>query len=79
MASAVLQLNIVPKRMLRKTEAADHCGRWVKRFEVECPVKPIQFPNGDRRWDICDLDAWLDALKSGAIAGGADDILGRLE
>lgn len=69
MPSATLNLVIVPKRMLSRAEAAQHCGRPVKRFEVECPVTPIRFPNGDPRFDIRDLDAWLDGLKG----GGHDD------
>lgn len=79
MTSAVLRVDIVPKRMLTKTESAAHCGRSVKRFEAECPVQPVQFPNGDLRWDICDLDAWLDAFKSGAIGVATEEILKRLE
>jgi hypothetical protein len=63
MPVATFNLRIVPKRMLSKAEAAHHCGRSVKRFEIECPTTPIEFPNGDRRWDVYDLDSWLDALK----------------
>lgn len=77
MASATLQLNIIPKRMLTKSEAAHHCGRPVKRFEAECPVAPVRFPNGDMRYDVKDLDAWLDSLKAGK-SSDADDIVGRL-
>lgn len=77
MTSATLQLNIIPKRMLTKAEAAHHCGRSVKRFEVECDVAPVKFPNGDTRFDVRDLDAWIDRLKGGSNAD-ADDIVGRL-
>ncbi|ATQ70284.1 hypothetical protein CQW49_08115 [Methylosinus trichosporium OB3b] len=63
--------------MLTKAEAAHHCGRPVKRFEVECKVAPVKFPNGDTRYDVRDLDAWIDALKGGA-AADADDIVRRL-
>ena len=34
-----LNLNVLQKRMLTKSEAADHCGRSAKRFEIECPVQ----------------------------------------
>ncbi|WP_424361080.1 hypothetical protein [Methylocystis parvus] len=78
MASATVQLNIIPKRMLTKAEAAHHCGRPVKRFEAECTVQPVRFPNGDLRFDVKDLDVWLDALKGGS-SGDADDIVSRLE
>lgn len=78
MSSATLQLSIVPKRMLTKAEAALHCGRPVKRFDAECDVTPVKFPNGDRRYDIRDLDAWLDRMKGG-VSGDADDIVCRLQ
>lgn len=77
MTSATFQLNIIPKRMLTKAEAAHHCGRPVKQFEVECDVAPVRFPNGDLRYDVHDLDAWLDRLKGGANAE-TDEIIGQL-
>lgn len=77
MQSATLQLSIIPKRMLTKAEAALHCGRPVKRFVAECDVTPVKFPNGDRRYDVRDLDAWLDRLKGGDNAD-VHDILRRL-
>jgi hypothetical protein len=49
--------------MLAKREAAEHCGRSLKRFELECPVVPVRFSNGDLRFDVKDLDKWLDNLK----------------
>jgi hypothetical protein len=76
MASATLQINVIPKRMLSKWEAAHHCGRSVKRFEIECPCRPVEFPNGDKRFDIQDLDGWLNNLKAGS--GDADAIVARL-
>jgi hypothetical protein len=77
MASATLQINVIPKRMLTKAEAAHHCGRSVKRFEIECPCAPVKFENGDQRFDIQDLDHWLDSLKVGADQD-ADAIVARL-
>jgi hypothetical protein len=77
MPSAVVQLNIVPKRMLTWSEAAHHCGRSVKRFRAECPVAPVKFPNGDERLDVQDLDIWLDSLKTGR-PDDADAIVARL-
>jgi hypothetical protein len=74
---ATLQLNIIPKRMLTETEAAHHCGRPVKRFKTECPVSPVVFSNGDRRFDIQDLDGWLDSMKAGKSTHN-DDIVARL-
>ena len=78
MAIATLNLNVLQKRMLTKSEAAEHCGRSAKRFEIECPVQSICFANGDRRWDIRDLDAWIDSLKTGFCESDADRIVDKL-
>ena len=77
MPSATLHLIVVPKRMLSKAEAAHHCGRPVRRFTIECPVSPVRFLNGDLRYDVRDLDAWLGGLKGGESAD-ADAIVARL-
>ena len=79
MPIATLNLNVLQKRMLTKTEAADHCGRSAKRFEIECPVQSVRFANGDFRWDIRDLDAWIDSLKVGFSNGDAQVIVDRLD
>lgn len=78
MTQTTLNIAVIPKRMLTKAEAAAHCGRPVKRFEAECPVRPIQFGNGDIRYDIQDLDAWLDSLKSGHDDSDLVSIINRL-
>lgn len=78
MTMATFQLNIIPKRMLTKVEAAHHCGRPVKRFEIECAAAPVRFPNGDIRYDVKDLDEWLDDIKRGNSPSN-DDILERLK
>ena len=78
MSSAMLQINWQPKRMLSQSESAHHCGRSVTRFKIECPVKPLRYANGDLRWDVQDLDAWINSLKAGATDHDADDIVARL-
>jgi hypothetical protein len=78
MAIATLNLNLLQKRMLTKSEAADHCGRSVKRFEIECPVRAVRFANGDLRWDLRDLDVWIDDLKSGVAECNSDTIIDKL-
>lgn len=79
MAATTLNLNVIQKRMLTKTEAAEHCGRSVKRFEIECPTRFVRFANGDVRWDVRDLDAWIDSLKSGYVHCDADAVVDRLD
>jgi hypothetical protein len=78
MASATLQINVIPKRMLTKPEGAHHCGRSLSRFVIECPVTPIKFGNGDLRYDVQDLDRWLDSIKAGADDYDAAAIVARL-
>jgi hypothetical protein len=78
MAIATLNLNVLHRRMLNKTEAAEHCGRPLKRFQIECPVQAVCFPNGDNRWDVHDLDAWIDSLKAGYFDHDAEVIIGKL-
>jgi hypothetical protein len=78
MSSATLQINVIPKRMLSQSEAAHHCGRSVSRFKIECPVRPLRYPNGDLRWDVQDLDGWINSLKAGVGDHDADAIVARL-
>ncbi len=78
MGEAVINLVVIPKRMLTKTQAASHCGRLVKRLEIECPVRPVRFANGDERWDIQDLDEWLDSLKTEHEDVGLESIIRKL-
>lgn len=78
MSSAVLQINVIPKRMLTVAESAHHCGRSLTRFKIECPVHPVRFPNSDVRYDVQDLDGWLTSLKAGAGDHDADAIVARL-
>jgi len=78
MSSAVVQFNIIPVRMMKATEAARHCGRSLTRFKIECPVTPVKFSNGELRYDVQDLDVWLNSLKAGAGDHEADAIIARL-
>jgi hypothetical protein len=78
MRQASIKIVSAPPRLMTKAEAAEYSARSVKRFEVECTVTPIKFPNGDLRWDVHDVDAWIDSMKSGFASECADDIVARL-
>ncbi|AXS39696.1 hypothetical protein [Breoghania sp. L-A4] len=78
MATAKLNLQVQPYRMLKKSEAASYCGLPAAKLATVCPVAPVQFPGGALLWDVRDLDAWLESLKTGA-ADSDDAILGRLD
>ncbi len=77
MASATLNVRLAPRRMLTPREAAEYCGLPTKSFPVDCGARPIQMPNGRKLYDMHDLDAWLDGLKSGQ-PDDDEDIIGRL-
>lgn len=69
MSVASIKLTISPRRMLDGKEAAEYCGLPSRHFSKMCTVTPVAMPNGDRRWDMQDLDLWINALK----AGNTDD------
>lgn len=78
MPATTLNLRIRPFRLLTKSEAADYCRRSGRKFEAQCPVKPVLMADGDRLWDVHDLDAWIDSIKAGP-SDDADAIVARLE
>jgi hypothetical protein len=50
-----------------------------KKFEAQCPVAPIEMPDGDKVWDVQDLDKWIDSLKSSKMDDSAESIVARLD
>ncbi len=72
----MLNLQIQPFRLLTKAEAAHYCRRSTKKFQTQCPVRPIEMPDGDLLWDVQDLDRWIDGLKIGDDT--PDQIVARL-
>jgi hypothetical protein len=71
-------LRVSPFRLLTKSEAAYYCRRPLKKFETQCPVPPIEMADGDRLWDVRDLDRWIDSLKNDP-EDDASAIVSRLE
>lgn len=76
MSSATLNIKVSPRRMLNERESAEYCGIPPKRFSTTCPVTPVLLAD-QRRYDMKDLDEWLDGLKSGA-PNDDDTIIGKL-
>lgn len=76
MTLTTLNLRIQPYRLLTRAEAAQYCRRSPKKFQMQCPVRPIEMPDGELLWDVQDLDKWIDGLKIGN--DGPDHILARL-
>jgi hypothetical protein len=78
MTATVINLRIQPYRLLTKVEAAYYCRRPVKKFETQCPVPPVIMADGDRLWDVEDLNRWIETLK-GEVTDDANAIVARLE
>jgi len=78
MGSATVQISVVPKRLLKLSEAASYCGRSPNRFKAEVPFPPVPMPNGDKRYDVEDCDRWINSLKAGAADTDANAVVARL-
>ncbi|RWO86036.1 MAG: hypothetical protein E5Y32_03895 [Mesorhizobium sp.] len=63
--------------MLTVKEAAEYCSIPARRFAADCNVTPLSLPGGERRYDMRDLDVWIDSLKSGDPTGD-DELIGKL-
>lgn len=61
-------------RLLTRTEAAAYCGLSIAAFTALCPVRPISLGNDKRleRYDIVELDKWIDSLASPPRGKGGD-------
>lgn len=77
MAVTTINLRVAPYRLFTKAEAAHYCRRSPAKFEAQCPVTPIIMADGDRLWDVLDLDKWIDSLKEPK-SSDADAIVARL-
>ena len=74
MSTASLRIRIIQPRMLSKADAADYMGLTAEEF-LRRGIASVDL-GGKQLWDVRDLDADIDATKSG---GGADeDIVARL-
>lgn len=78
MSSAILNIRVTPRRMLSATEAAEYCGLALKHFKLECSVVPVEMRGNIMRFDMRDLDAWIDSKKTGH-ANDDEEIIARLE
>lgn len=77
MTNTMLNIKVVQPRMMSMRQAADYIGIPLKRFTRICSVRPVALSDGDERYDIRDLDQWLDHLKAGH-ADPDNEIVGRL-
>jgi hypothetical protein len=65
------------RRLLTRTQAAAYSGLCVRSFTAVCPVTPIALGDGKRweRFDVRELDGWINSLKSGQGASTTADVL----
>lgn len=62
------------RRLLPIKDAAAYCGIPRSYFPSICPARPIKlYEKAHPRYDIFDLDKWIDLMKSGAKDEGSDD------
>lgn len=75
---AVVHINVSPKRLLNLQDAAGYVDYGTEKFKALCPVKPIEMPCGQLKFDIADLDTWIEIIKK-KTAPSAEDFLERLQ
>lgn len=75
--TAMVTINVPPRRMLTLREAAIYCGEPLTTFENCCPCQAVKNSAGKKQYDIKDLDNWLDRKKQNAPDSHAA-ILGKL-
>lgn len=67
------------QRLLPKKAAAKYCGQPPERFARVCPARPIKLTEADHpKYDVKDLDNWIESVKSGNVAKTEQDWLDRV-
>ena len=55
-------------RILRRELAAPYCGLGTSTFDAEVAAgrapRPVQITQGVKRWDVLDLDEWIEERKA---------------
>jgi predicted DNA-binding transcriptional regulator AlpA len=66
-------------RLLTKTEAAAYCGMSPQIFDRVCPVRPLRFSERLVKFDVTDVDSWIERLKSPAKPKDGMDWLAEMD
>lgn len=77
MTAHVIEVLTLAPRVISESAAARYCLRSVAEFKREFPYPAIVYQNGDKGYDVRDLDRWIDSLKAGG-GTSAQDALARL-
>jgi hypothetical protein len=76
MSAATVKLKVIPRRIVKKSEAACYCCMPVKRFAAEFPYPSVVMPGSDAELiDLQDCDRWIDILKAGGTNDGDSDTI----
>ena len=78
MPHATFQVTYQPIRLLKTSEAARYCGMALATFKRECPYAPIRFAQNLIRYDIQDLDKWINGIKLESDQNSKDYWLSKL-
>jgi hypothetical protein len=67
--------------LLDRSQAAAYCGISLAVFSARCPVRPLAMGPGKRleRYDIRDLDDWIDRLGARGAAPETVDWLEKMD
>jgi hypothetical protein len=75
------RVRTIEPRLLDRSQAAAYCGISLAVFTVRCPVRPLPMGKGKRleRYDIRDLDEWIDRLGARSASPEAVDWLEKMD
>lgn len=74
-----MRAKTVDPRLLTKAQAAAYCQMSPANFDRLCSVKPLRFSERLVLFDVADIDAWIDRLKSPSSTLAATDWLDRMD
>jgi hypothetical protein len=75
------RVRTIEPRLLDRSQAAAYCGISLAVFTARCPVRPLAMGQGKRleRYDIRDLDEWIDSLGARGASSGNMDWLEKMD
>ena len=75
------RVRTIEPRLLDRSQAAAYCGISLAVFTARCPVRPLAMGQGKRleRYDIRDLDEWIDRLGARGASSETVDWLEKMD
>jgi hypothetical protein len=78
MSIQLLKISVTPRGLLSKAEAAIFCGVPERHLNKLCPVKPVMLGDNKLRYDLRDLEKWIDSIKFDSEIEDVDAIVSQL-